>query len=105
MPWDHWFFNPNVEFAFGDRAKEATINFDFHYDLPTHTSLYFWVGGGPAIQFFNPDNPRLDTETDFAVNIFMGVGFNKGGSVIPYLQPKVILSSRSAFSIAFGIRF
>ena len=104
-PWRNWYFNPNVEFVFADHAKEATFNFDFHYDLPTRSSVYVWVGGGPAILYRDPENERLDSETDFAFNVLMGVGFNKGGSVIPYIQPKVILSDHSDFALAFGIRF
>ena len=103
--WRHWYFNPNVEFVFADQAKLATFNFDVHYDLPVRSGVYVWVGGGPAILYRNPDNERLDSETDFAFNVLMGVGFNKGGSVTPYVQPKVILSDHSYFSLAFGIRF
>lgn len=104
--WRNWYFNPNVELVFADRAKLATFNFDFHYDLPMRSGIYMWVGGGPAIMYWNPDNDRLDSETDFALNVLMGIGFSSRSSrVIPYIQPKVILSDHSDFALDFGVRF
>lgn len=102
---ESWYFNPNVEYVFADRSQLVTFNFDVHYDLPAGRTYYLWVGGGPAILFSNPDNVRLKNQTDFGVNLLMGVGFNRGGHVIPYIQPKVILSDHSDFAIAFGLRF
>ncbi len=100
-----WFFNPNVEYVFGDVSRVATFNFDFHYDFPTRSNYYFWMGAGPAIIYTDWDNRFRGNETDLGANILMGVGFNKGGKVTPYVQPKVIISDRSEFAIAFGLRF
>ena len=100
----NWYFNPNVEFAFADRADLITLNFDVHYDFHSERNLYFWVGGGPAIIHTDPEL-RGDSDTDFGANIFMGLGFRTGTRVIPYVQPKVILSDNSEFSLAFGMRF
>jgi hypothetical protein len=99
-----WYINPNFDFIFPDNATEFTFNFDFHYDFPTHSSIYVWAGGGPAILYFNPDGPSR-TDTDFGVNLLMGIGFLKGSSVTPYIQPKAVLSNHSQFSLAFGLRF
>ncbi len=99
-----WYFNPNVEFAFGDRADLVTMNFDVHYDFNTGSNLYVWVGGGPAIIHINPDGPA-DSDTDFGANIFMGLGFRTRARVVPYVQPKVVLADNSEFSLAFGVRF
>jgi hypothetical protein len=103
---EQWFFNPNVEYVFVDRASLWTLNFDFHYDLITDTPFYFWLGAGPAVILFDPDAERFESDTDFAVNFFGGIGFPLPDSrIIPYVQPKLILSEDSEFSLAFGVRF
>ena len=106
---DRWYFNPNLEYVFVDNGDLITFNFDIHYDLDTRSNLYFWVGGGPAILYFNRDRPFNedgDSDTDFGVNLLFGVGFPIHNSrFIPYVQPKVIISDNSEFSLAFGLRF
>lgn len=101
----NWFINPNAEFVFADEGNLFTFNFDFHYDLTTHAPVYFWVGGGPAILYFDPDHKFAESQTDFGFNLLFGLGFKTGGSIVPYIQPKIILSDDTAFSIAFGVRF
>jgi hypothetical protein len=100
-----WYFNPNVEYVFGDGADLLSINFDAHYDLNVKQNLYVWVGGGLAVIHTDPDNPRIDGDTDPGLNILMGIGFPFGGGKIFYIQPKAILSDNSDFSLAFGLRF
>jgi hypothetical protein len=99
-----WWFNPNVEYVFVDGATFMTFNFDVHYDLPTR-DVYVWIGGGPAILYFNPDAPRFADETDFGLNVFAGVGFRTDSRLVPYIQPKVFISDDSEVSLAFGVRF
>lgn len=102
-----FFFNPNVEYVFLDRSDLWTINFDFHYDLlEAHHPVYAWVGAGPAIHVRDPDNDRLDTDTDFGLNLFAGIGFKiRGTSIVPYVQPKYTFIDNDRFSVAFGVRF
>lgn len=103
---DSWYFNPNIEYVFVDNGDLITFNFDAHYDFATDRSWYFWLGGGLAIIYFNPDSQFRRSDTDLGVNIFMGIGFPiKNGRFVPYVQPKVILSDNSEFSLAFGFRF
>lgn len=103
---EHWRIVPNVEWVFVDDANEATFNFDFQYDIPTHYSVDMWAGAGPAIIYFNPDNPRRGSDTDFGVNLFYGIGFPlRDAQFMPYVQSKVILSDNSEFALAFGLRF
>jgi hypothetical protein len=104
---DSWFFNPNLEYVFVDNGNLWAFNFDFHYDLNVDAPVYFWVGGGPAILHRTFDFPRnRDSQTDFGLDLLFGVGFPLHNSrVIPYVQPKVVLSDNSAFSLAFGLRF
>jgi hypothetical protein len=101
------YFNPNVEYVFLDRADLWSFNADIHYDLLTGDSpVYFWVGGGPALLYRNPDNPTLNSDTDFGVNVLTGIGFRvKGTSLVPYIQPKYTFSDNDRFSLAFGLRF
>lgn len=99
-----WFFNPNIEYVFVDNGNLATLNMDFHYDVVPSGPVYFWLGGGPALIVRDPD--RRDTETDGALNLLAGLGFNlRNSPVTPYVQGKLILSDESESAIAFGIRF
>jgi hypothetical protein len=100
----NWYLNPNFEYVFFDNATFFTANFDVHYDLPTRGSYYIWVGGGLAILYFNPDGPA-ESNTDPGLNLFMGIGFDTDSRLIPYIQPKVIISDNSEFALAFGLRF
>jgi hypothetical protein len=99
----HVWFNPNVEFAFVDDSY-ITFNGDFHYDFPTHSPTYVWLGGGIALVRFDPPGPT-EASTDVAANLLGGFGFRTGSSLIPYFQAKVILKSDTVFAIAFGLRF
>lgn len=101
-----WYLNPNVEFVFVDPGTLTTFNFDVHYDFHTNAPVYIWAGGGLAVIHSSVEVARRDVdETNLGLNLIAGVGFNKGGSIIPYVQPKVIISDNSEFSVAFGLRF
>lgn len=104
---ESWFFNPNVEYVFVDNGSLWGFNFDFHYDLDVDAPVYVWIGGGPAILYRNFDAPRnRGSNTDFGLDLLVGIGFPLHNSrVIPYIQPKVILSDNSRFFLAFGLRF
>jgi hypothetical protein len=102
---NRWYFNPNIEYVFGDGADLFSANFDVHYDLPVNQSFYVWVGGGLAVIHIDPDNPGLDGDTDPGLNVFMGVGFPFSRGKVFYIQPKAIFSDHSDFSLAFGLRF
>jgi hypothetical protein len=103
---DRWYINPNLEYVFGDGADLFSGNFDIHYDLPmSKKNLYVWVGGGLAIIHTDPDNDRIEGDTDPGLNLLMGVGFPFGGGNVFYIQPKAIISDNSDFSLAFGVRF
>ncbi len=98
------YFNPNVEYVFVNDGKYVTFNGDFHYDFPTHSSAYVWLGAGLALVHDDPPGPD-NTQDDVAANFIGGVGFRTGSSVIPYFQAKVIAKHDSLFSLAFGLRF
>ena len=103
---ERWYFNPNFEYVFADNGHLWTLNFDFHRDFRTDAPFYLWLGAGPAILHSDSDLPRRADHTDFGVNLFGGIGFKLSHSdVVPYIQPKVILSDNSQFSLAFGLRF
>ena len=97
-----WFFNPNLEAAFGDHVTTVTVNGDIHYDLPLASRMSWWVGAGPALLVSDPDNAPSDSR--FAVNVFGGVG-GRNGSVRPFAQFKAIVSDNSETALMGGIRF
>ena len=41
---NRWYFNPNVEYVFGDNADLLSLNFDVHYDLKTSCKKYVYLG-------------------------------------------------------------
>jgi len=98
-----FYFNPNLEYVFIDNGSYLTLNGDFHYDFPTHSSTFVWLGAGPAVLRVDPEGPA-GADHDLAANLLAGVGF-KTGSVIPYFQMKAIIKDDSVFSFAVGIRF
>jgi hypothetical protein len=89
---------------FVSREDVITFNFDFHYDFPVSGNYYLWAGAGPAILYNNPDGPR-ESDTDFAADFLLGIGFGRDSNVVPYIQGKLIAADDSDFSIAFGVRF
>lgn len=98
-----WFFNPNLELAFGDHVDVFSANGDFRYDLPVRSSLAMWVGGGPAIVHYDPDSGH-DSDTDLGLNGFFAVG-TRSGNVRPFFQVKVVLSDENEIVVGGGIRF
>jgi hypothetical protein len=98
-----FFFNPNFEYVFVDNGTYMTFNGDFHYDFPTHSSTYVWLGAGPALVRVDPEGPA-PANTDVAANLLAGIGF-RTGSIIPYFQVKAIIKNDSLLSLAFGVRF
>jgi hypothetical protein len=97
------YFNPNVEYVFVDNGTYMTFNGDFHYDFPTHSRAYAWLGAGLALVRVDPEGPA-NANTDLGANLLAGIGLRRG-SVIPYVQAKVIVKSDSLLSLAVGLRF
>ena len=64
----------------------------------------FWAGAGPAILHSNPDG-RGDSDTDFGVNLFMGIGFKTSGHDYSLCSAESNPSDDSQFVLAFGVRF
>lgn len=103
---ENWSFVPNMEYVFLDNASQFNFNFDFQYNIRTDSRFEFWAGAGPAIIHVDPEDELLDGETDFGVNLFGGVGFPlRDSRILPYVQPKLILSDNLEFVLAFGVRF
>jgi hypothetical protein len=98
----HFYFNPNVEYVFVDNGSYLTFNGDFHYDFPTHSSTYLWLGAGVAFVRVHPDG--FGPSTEVGANLLGGIGFRSEG-VIPYIQVKAIVKNDSLFVLAVGLRF
>lgn len=91
-----FFFNPNIEHVFGDEDY-TSINADVHYDFDIdRRDHFFWAGVGAAA--------ILDDDTDFGANVFAGYGIDMG-SLIPYLQAKLLFADDTEGSISLGVRF
>jgi hypothetical protein len=98
-----FYFNPNVEYVFTEGSTYLTFNADAHYDLPTHSRTFVWLGAGLGVISVDPDGPREES-TDVVANFLAGVGFKRGG-LIPYFQAKLIAKDDTEFVLAFGVRF
>lgn len=96
------YFNPNIETVFVQNGSYLTFNGDFHWDLLSRRH-FLWIGLGPALVWVNPEGSG-NTTTDLALNLFGGVGF-RAGSLLPYVQVKVIAKESSEVSLAAGVRF
>jgi hypothetical protein len=97
-----WFFNPNVEAAFGDNVRVVTMNGDLHYDFTPHGPVSMYVGGGPAIVSVSPDGG--DSQTDLGLNVFGGMTAVRG-SARPFVQIKGIMADNTELALMGGIRF
>ncbi|MBD3386098.1 hypothetical protein GF407_14380 [candidate division KSB1 bacterium] len=87
-----------------DYGTYLTTNLDLHYDFATRSRMYFWLGGGLGLAYFSPEG-NGDSNSELAVNLLAGLGFNTTGSLVPYIQAKAILGDADDFVITFGLRF
>jgi hypothetical protein len=70
-------FRPNVEVGFGDDITTAAFNFEFAWKFPTRGSRWgFYGGGGPAINLYQFEGDRDNTEPGF--NFLGGVENTSG---------------------------
>lgn len=97
-----WYFNPNLELAFGDNANLVLLNGDVHYDFADSGNMSFWIGAGPALLMTNPDGG--DNDTSLGLNLFTGVTGTRG-SVRPFAQFKGVVSDNNEVVLQGGIRF
>ena len=97
-----WYFNPNLEMAFGDDANVVTLNGDLHYDFASSGAMSFYAGAGPAIVYVNPE--FADSDTNLGLNLFGGVTAMRGSSR-PFVQIKGILSDDTELALMGCIRF
>jgi hypothetical protein len=98
----NWYFNPNLEAAFGDATDQLAVNADFHYDFRSSAPYSAYLGAGPALLWQRPDRGETDTET--GVNVLGGV-VGKRGEVRPFVQMKGVIADRGQVALVGGIRF
>jgi len=97
----NWYFNPNVEYAFGDDNNDVlTVNGDVHYDFFHDRPYYVWAGAGPALI-----HTERNDENDFGVNLLGGIGWKTRQKVTPYVQGKVTVADDNEAVLAVGMRF
>lgn len=95
-----FFFNPMGELVFGG-STSLLISADAGYDFTRgKAQIEGWAGAGLGVIV------GLNSGGGSAVglNLFGGVGF-PSGAIMPYVQPKIIISNGTSFQIAGGIRF
>jgi hypothetical protein len=97
-----WWFNPNLEAAFGDHVTKWAVNGDVHYDLPVASNMSWWLGAGPALVVTDPD--AGSSSSDFGLNLLGGVGAAHG-NVRPFAQFKAIVADDNEAALMGGIRF
>ena len=68
-------FRPSVDIGIGDGTSVAG-NFEFTYTFPSGQPWSLYVGGGPAINWYNPDNGGSDAEAGFN---FLGGAKHRNG--------------------------
>ncbi len=100
----HIYFNPNVEYVTVPNATYLTFNFDFHHDFYTASPLFFWLGAGLGILYFNPDGAGKN-DTDLGANLLFGLGIRTHSRLVPYVQAKFILADNDEFVFGIGLRF
>jgi hypothetical protein len=97
-----WFFNPNLEGAFGENANLFSVNGDVHYDFTSGGSTSMWLGGGPALLVTDPSGGSSDT--NLGLNVLTGIT-GTHGSTRPFAQLKGVISDNSEVVLQGGIRF
>jgi hypothetical protein len=100
----HFSLNPNLEQRFSTYANFTSVNADLHFDFTTGGSTVFWVGAGLGAAVQEPKVDELDTEVELATNFLWAVGF-RSGSVLPYIQGRVVRTHETIFALGFGLRF
>lgn len=93
-------FRPNAEIGFGDDVTLVALNFEFLWKFPRRGSDWgFYAGGAPAINFYQFDGPRDDTEAGFS---FVGGLENSSGL---FFEFKVGLEGSPDFKFGVGFTF
>lgn len=69
-------FRPSVDIGIGEDVVAVAGNFDFTYTFPGGRQWNLYVGGGPAVNFYNADNGGDNTEGGF--NFLIGAKQNRG---------------------------
>lgn len=101
-PRTNWYFNPNVEAAFGDGTDQFAVSADFHYDFRTSSGYSPYLGAGPSLLWRRPEFG--DTDTGPGVNVLGGV-VGKRGDVRPFVQMKGVFADRGQVALVGGVRF
>lgn len=96
--------NPNVEQRFSTYANFTSLNADLHFDFPTGGPTVLWLGAGLGASVQEPKVDELQAEVEMATNSLWAVGF-RSGSVLPYIQGRVVRTHETLFSLGFGLRF
>lgn len=90
-------FRPSVDIGIGDDGTLVSGNFEFTYTFPGSRPWDLYVGGGPAINWYKPDNGGSDSQAGF--NFLAGVK-NRAG-----LFFEVKLGVEGSPDVKFGVGY
>ena len=91
-------FRPSVDIGIGDGTTVAG-NFEFTYTFPSSQPWNLYVGGGPAINWYDRNNGGSDTEAGFN---FLGGAKNRDGL---FFEVKVGVEGSPELKFGVGYTF
>jgi len=96
---DNLHLRPNLELGVGDNVTTLALNVEAIYKFPLRTrrNTTFYVGGGPAVNFYDFDN---GSDTEAGLNILGGIEFGR-----VFLEVKGGLFDSPDFKIGIGYTF
>jgi hypothetical protein len=92
-------FRPSIDIGIGEDVTLAAFNFEFTYSFPTRNPWGFYVGGGPAINWFNVDGGGDGTEGGF--NFIIGAKHSQG----MFFEMKVGMADSPDLKFGVGYTF
>lgn len=98
-------FSPSLDYGTGDNLSLIAANIDGSLNLvsPPGAKFLFYVGGGPTLVFYDPDNGESDTE--IGLTLLGGVKIAAGEKNFYNLVARFGIGDVPDFKILFGYMF
>jgi hypothetical protein len=97
---DRLHFRPNLVVGVGDDLMLLATNFEFVYKFPARAGWNLYVGAGPALNIYLPDEG--DSETDAGFNVM--VGAERAGGLFFEFKVGAIDSPDFKFGVGWTFR-
>jgi hypothetical protein len=97
-------FAPSFDFGFGDNQTTYALNADFtlHVPLPS-TRSQIYLGAGPALVVWNPDQGGADTEV--GLNLIGGTRLATRGRTLYNVEVRFAVGDAPDFRLLLGVLF